>query len=242
MPGAERARPRARAAPAGAARAPRAPSARLRRRSLVHRTAALIAAALAMRPPPALPHPASGARSTATAGRAPGRCRSRRGGAPCALGVRTGQGVDRSAAGIVACPRRPSRRPRRPRRATARPRSRTPTATGTTRTPTSPAAWLSEAAGRLQAVIRPRVGGLGAGPRRSDAAGFALFFEAGGQTRYVRARGPAQRAVRFDQGTWTGAGGSPAPVRRPARRRPGRRDGDDRRPGSAPATTLARRS
>lgn len=67
-------------------------------------------------------------------------------------------------------------------------------------------AWLSEASGRPQAVIQPRIAVWEPAHDDSDAAGFALLYTVGGQVRYVRAiapRGPAQ----FDQGTWSAAGG-----------------------------------
>ena len=69
------------------------------------------------------------------------------------------------------------------------------------------AAWLTEAAGRLQAVIRPRVAVWEPAHDDSDAAGFAFLYAAGGATRYVRAEAPRGAPVRFDQGTWTLAGG-----------------------------------
>src|SRR5688572_8954583 len=69
------------------------------------------------------------------------------------------------------------------------------------------AAWLSESAGRLQAVIRPRVAVWEPAHDDSDAAGFALLYTAGGQLRYVRAEAPRGAPVRFDHGTWSAAGG-----------------------------------
>jgi hypothetical protein len=69
------------------------------------------------------------------------------------------------------------------------------------------AAWLSEEAGRLQAVIRPRVAVWEPAHDDSDAAGFALVFNAGGQTRYVRAEAVRGAGPRFDRGTWSRAGG-----------------------------------
>jgi len=69
------------------------------------------------------------------------------------------------------------------------------------------AAWLSEQAGRVQAVIQPRVAVWEPAHEDSDAAGFALLFETGGSTRYVRAEAPRGAPVRFDHGTWTPAGG-----------------------------------
>ena len=69
-------------------------------------------------------------------------------------------------------------------------------------------AWFSEAAGRLQAVVQVQLSGWAPAHEDSDAAGFALLFERGGQTRYVRAEAPrAPAPVRFDYGTWTRSGG-----------------------------------
>jgi hypothetical protein len=62
-------------------------------------------------------------------------------------------------------------------------------------------AWFSEAAGRLQAVIKVQAGNWfpdhPPGPAR-----FALLFDVGGQTRYVRAVAPDALPVSFDYGTW----------------------------------------
>ena len=69
------------------------------------------------------------------------------------------------------------------------------------------AAWLAEADGRLQAVIRPRAAVWEPVHDDSDAAGFAFLYTAGGATRYVRAEAPRGAPVRFDHGTWTLAGG-----------------------------------
>jgi len=69
------------------------------------------------------------------------------------------------------------------------------------------AAWLSESAGRLQAVIRPRSAVWEPAHDDSEAAGFALLYSAGGQVRYVRAEAPRGAPVRFDHGTWSAAGG-----------------------------------
>ena len=67
-------------------------------------------------------------------------------------------------------------------------------------------AWFSEASGRLQAVIKVQVANWAPVHDDSEAAGFALLFNAGGQTRYVRAEAPRPPSpVRFDYGTWTGA-------------------------------------
>jgi hypothetical protein len=69
------------------------------------------------------------------------------------------------------------------------------------------AAWFSEQAGRLQAVIKVNVGDWLPAHRASDAAGWAMLFDVGGQTRYVRLEAPATGAARYDYGTWTLAGG-----------------------------------
>jgi hypothetical protein len=62
-------------------------------------------------------------------------------------------------------------------------------------------AWFSEAAGRLQAVIRVQAGNWfpdhPPGPAR-----WALLFNVGGQPRYVRAVAPDAPPVSFDYGTW----------------------------------------
>ena len=68
-------------------------------------------------------------------------------------------------------------------------------------------AWLSEEAGRLQAVIVPRVPVWEPAHDDSDAAGFALLYTVGGETRYVRGEAVRGAPVRFDHGTWTAAGG-----------------------------------
>lgn len=72
------------------------------------------------------------------------------------------------------------------------------------------AAWLSEANGRLQAVIRVNAGTWL--PEHDDAeengSGFALVFSVGGQSRYVRARAWPSGEVVFDYGAYRpGAGG-----------------------------------
>ena len=70
-------------------------------------------------------------------------------------------------------------------------------------------AWFSEAAGRLQAVIKVRDGTWVPSHEDSNAAGYALVFNAGGQTLYVRAVAPPPTAgvIAYDYGTWTLAGG-----------------------------------
>ena len=69
------------------------------------------------------------------------------------------------------------------------------------------AAWFSEEAGRLQAVIKPHTAVWEPIHDDSEAAGFAMLFSVGGQIRYVRAEAPRQSPARFDYGTWTRAGG-----------------------------------
>ena len=88
------------------------------------------------------------------------------------------------------------------------------------------AAWLSESAGRLQAVIRPRVAVWEPAHDDSEAAGFAFLYTAGGQLRYVRAEAPRGAPVRFDHGTWSAAGGFASAGR------------DDRRGGVWRAVTI----
>jgi hypothetical protein len=67
-------------------------------------------------------------------------------------------------------------------------------------------AWFSEAAGRLQAVIRVQAGNWF--PDHPPGPGqWALLFDVGGQTRYVRAVAPDPPPVSFDYGTWTASGG-----------------------------------
>jgi hypothetical protein len=67
-------------------------------------------------------------------------------------------------------------------------------------------AWFSEAAGRLQAVIKVQFGGWA--PEHDeydvDVGGWALLFNAGGQTRYVRAQSFGPGSMQFDHGTWNG--------------------------------------
>jgi hypothetical protein len=69
------------------------------------------------------------------------------------------------------------------------------------------AAWFSEDAGRLQAVIRPNQAVWEPAHDDSEAAGFAMLYSVGGQIGYVRAEAPRAAPVRFDYGTWTAAGG-----------------------------------
>ncbi|MDP2712988.1 MAG: hypothetical protein Q8O56_17395, partial [Solirubrobacteraceae bacterium] len=68
--------------------------------------------------------------------------------------------------------------------------------------------WLSEQAGRLQAVIRTQLGDWAPAHGDASSAGWAMLFELGGQRRYVRVEAPQRPgAIRFDHGTWTPAGG-----------------------------------
>jgi hypothetical protein len=67
--------------------------------------------------------------------------------------------------------------------------------------------WFSEQAGRLQAVIKVKVGEWLPAHRASDSAGWAMLFDAGGQTRFVRLQATAAGAPSYDYGTWTLAGG-----------------------------------
>ena len=70
------------------------------------------------------------------------------------------------------------------------------------------AAWFSEQAGRLQAVVEVRLGDWAPAHDDSAAAAVALIFEVAGQTRYVRVETPRRpAAIRYDFGTWTPAGG-----------------------------------
>jgi hypothetical protein len=68
-------------------------------------------------------------------------------------------------------------------------------------------AWFSEAGGRLQVVVKVHLGDWAPAHDDSDAAGFAVLFEIGGQRRYVRLEAPQTGPLRFDYGTWTLAGG-----------------------------------
>ncbi len=75
------------------------------------------------------------------------------------------------------------------------------------------AAWWSESAGHLQAVIQVRAGLFVAehDDAQINGSGFALVFSQGGAMRYVRATAPAQDhagdPVAFDYGTYTSPGG-----------------------------------
>ena len=69
------------------------------------------------------------------------------------------------------------------------------------------AGWLSEANGRLQAVIQARTASWAPAHDDSDSAAWALLFSIGGRTSYVRATGPRTGVPTYDYGTWTGGGG-----------------------------------
>ena len=75
------------------------------------------------------------------------------------------------------------------------------------------AAWWSESSGHVQAVIQVRAGIFVAehDDAQINGSGFALVFNQGGVTRYVRATAPAQDhasdPVAFDYGTYTSPGG-----------------------------------
>lgn len=67
--------------------------------------------------------------------------------------------------------------------------------------------WFSEQAGRLQAVIKVTIGDWRPMHVDSDAAGWALLFDVGGQTRFVRVEALKTGTIQYDYGTWTLAGG-----------------------------------
>lgn len=69
------------------------------------------------------------------------------------------------------------------------------------------AAWFSEEAGRLQAVIRVRTGIWEPAHPDSETAEFAMLFTVSGTVRYVRLAARRGGELRFDHGTWTPAGG-----------------------------------
>jgi hypothetical protein len=66
-------------------------------------------------------------------------------------------------------------------------------------------AWFSESGGRLQAVIKVQFGNW-APDHPPGPAQWALLFNVGGQTRYVRAVAPDPPVMTFDYGTWTPSG------------------------------------
>ena len=72
------------------------------------------------------------------------------------------------------------------------------------------AAWLSEASGHLQAVIKVQFGNWA--PDHNDytteVAGFAFLFRVGADVHYVRVRAPdPPQPLVYDYGTWTSGGG-----------------------------------
>jgi len=70
------------------------------------------------------------------------------------------------------------------------------------------AAWFSEQAGPLQAVIKVQLGDWAPAHDDSAAVGFAVLFQLGGQQHYVRVEAPQRPGpLRYDYGTWTLAGG-----------------------------------
>lgn len=71
------------------------------------------------------------------------------------------------------------------------------------------AAWWTEGAGRLQAVIRVNAGTPAAEHPEAETpgAGYAFVFTVAGQTRYVRALVPVSGAPTYDVGTYTPVGG-----------------------------------
>jgi hypothetical protein len=68
------------------------------------------------------------------------------------------------------------------------------------------AAWFSEAAGRLQAVIQVRAGAFV--PEHDDAeingSGFAFVFTRNGRVEYVRTRAAPDGSLTYDSGTYAG--------------------------------------
>jgi hypothetical protein len=68
-------------------------------------------------------------------------------------------------------------------------------------------AWFSEQSGHLQAVIKVTTGDWRPMHVDSDAAGWAMLFDAGGQTRFVRVEALKSGVIQYDYGTWTLTGG-----------------------------------
>jgi hypothetical protein len=68
-------------------------------------------------------------------------------------------------------------------------------------------AWFSEEAGRLQVVIKVTTGDWRPMHVDSDSAGWAMLFDIGGQTRFVRVQAFKDRTIQYDYGTWTLAAG-----------------------------------
>jgi hypothetical protein len=69
------------------------------------------------------------------------------------------------------------------------------------------AGWITESAGRLQAVIQVDSAVWEPAHDESAASSAALLYELGGQTRYVRVVMPRGAAPVFETGTWSRAGG-----------------------------------
>jgi hypothetical protein len=69
------------------------------------------------------------------------------------------------------------------------------------------AAWFSEAAGRLQAVVRMDVADWKPAHDDSASAGAAVLFRVGGVLRYVRIQTFPTAPPQYDVGTWTRGGG-----------------------------------
>jgi hypothetical protein len=67
--------------------------------------------------------------------------------------------------------------------------------------------WFSEQAGRLQAVIKVQLGDWRPMHVDSTTASWALLFDVGGQTHYVRVVASKVPTISYDYGTWTLAGG-----------------------------------
>ncbi len=67
-------------------------------------------------------------------------------------------------------------------------------------------AWISGAAGRLQAVIRLRTGMWSPAHDDSEVLGIAMVYDLDGVTRYVRARVGRSGSASYDAGTWSATG------------------------------------
>ena len=179
---------------------------------VVRRTGRLLAAALAMRPPPRrCRSPASGARFGAEARAcAPGPCQRTEEDERVRAQQPTRRGASLATraciAGALAAAAHAAPAAAAPAPCGGVAQIADAVGDGHHNNTDVTAAWLSEQAGRLQAVIQPRAAVWEPAHDESDAAGFALLYTAGGELRYVRAvapRGPA----RFDHGTWSAAGG-----------------------------------
>jgi hypothetical protein len=69
------------------------------------------------------------------------------------------------------------------------------------------AGWLSEEAGRVQAVIQVHFADWVSAHDVTETAGWAFLFRSGSDIRYVRLEAPGQSPLSYDHGTWTAAGG-----------------------------------